>query len=58
MKATKDKDGKVTWAHEDEREKPPFSGTPVEKITPKPGLMEKMKEKAKALSQEEESEGL
>jgi hypothetical protein len=58
MKATKDKDGKITWNHEDENPAPLFSGPKTEKVEEKPGRMEKMIEKGKKLSQEEEPEGL
>jgi hypothetical protein len=59
MKATKDKDGNISWVHEDENPPAVYSGKPIEKDIPKQGKLDKLKERAKELmSQESEPEGL
>jgi hypothetical protein len=60
MKATKDKDGNISWAHENENPPAVYSGKPMEKaVEEKPSKMDKLKERAKelALEAQEEDQG-
>jgi hypothetical protein len=57
MKATKDKDGKITWVSEAEEQsyKNPLQRTTT-KVEPQKGLLDALREKANK-AQEEETEG-
>jgi hypothetical protein len=56
MKATKDADGTIKYTFEAENDVKPLRA-PMEKITPEPGLMDKLKEKAKELAAQENEAG-
>jgi hypothetical protein len=58
MKATKDKDGNIIWAQENENPPAVYSGKPMEKaVEEKPSKMDKLKERAKELAAQEEDQG-
>jgi hypothetical protein len=58
MKATKDKDGKISWEQEELNEPAVYSGKPMEKVSADtPSRMDKLKERAKELAAQEEDQG-